>query len=251
MNHIKRLLPVLFTLVAVVSCGWGKLNPDKVSRMSNSGGDYVIMIHGLFNSSSRMDRFEEYFKERGYQVLNIDYPSADYPVEELSQKYLKPIVDSISVAEEQDVHFITHSLGGLVLRHYLTHNNPPGLGRVVMLSPPNHGSELADLFLKRSLARKIAGPATMELRTENNGFFEKLGPIDYNLGIIAGNKSYTRGTDRHLPGADDGMVAIDSMKLEGMTDFIILNEHHRGLTRSIDAMKQAEYFLKNRQFNHK
>jgi len=250
MKNAKRNLVVLFMLLAGVSCGWQKLTPTTISEHPNNGRDYIVMIHGLFNSSERMEDFEDYFAGKGYQVLNIDYPSTKYPIEELDKKFIKPMIDAIPVTESQKIHFITHSLGGLVLRHYLTHNRPPQLGQVIMLSPPNHGSELADLLLKRRLVQRVAGPAAMELRTLDNRFFQKLGPIDYPLGIIAGNKSYTRSTERHLPGMDDGMVAISSMKLKGMKDFIILNEHHRGLTRNLEAMEQANHFLKNSRFKH-
>lgn len=250
MKVAKKTVLGFAILVMMVSCGWKKLTPSKISQMTNNGEDYVVLIHGLWNSSNRMDDFEDYFSEKGYQVLNIDYPSTEYPIEELDRKFLQPLVESIPAKENQQIHFITHSLGGLVLRHYLTFNRPLQMGQVVMLSPPNHGSELADLLLKRPLAQKLAGPAAMELRTVDNQFFQKLGPIDYSLGIIAGNKSYTRSTEKYLPGSDDGMVAITSMKLKGMTDFVVLNEHHRGLTRNQEAMQQAEHFLRSGRFRH-
>lgn len=248
---IKKLgLVVLFIVLSGSACGWKKLTPTAISQRPNNGNNYIVLLHGLWNSSERMEKFESYFDEKGYQVLNIDYPSTKYPIGVLDAKFLKPAIESIQAKKDQKIHFITHSLGGLVLRHYLTHNVLPQIGQVVMMSPPNHGSQIADLLLKGSIAQKLAGPAAMELRTVNNDFFKKLGPINYNLGIIAGNKSYSSNTDRHLPGVDDGMVTISSMKLKGMKDFVILNEHHRGLTRNQKAMEQSEHFLRTGRFFH-
>lgn len=249
MKH--RISVILFILlnIFIASCST-TLTPEKVSKVKNNGNDYVIMLHGLWNSSSRMEDFEEYFLKKNYQVFNLDYPSTEFQIEKLDTKYLKPIIESVPLHTGQKIHFITHSMGGLLLRHYLTHNELPQLGRVVMISPPNHGSEWADILDNHPVIKSMVGPAANELKTRNNTFLNKLGAVDYHLGIIAGDKSYTDMTEEFLPGADDGMVPVSRMKVRGMKDFIILHDHHRGLTWNPDAMKQAEMFIKTGRFIH-
>lgn len=246
----KSLLLLIILGSTFIACSHKPLTPDHVSQISNNGNDYIVLIHGLMNSSRRMGKFEAYFSQKGFQVLNIDYPSNKYPIETLSDQYLKPVVEAIPLNPGQKVHFITHSMGGLLLRYYLSTHSFDQVGHVVMISPPNHGSEWADLLLKSKSARKVAGPAAFELRTRDNDFFKKLGPIQFKLGIIAGKKSYGKHADRYLPGEDDGMVTVKSMKLKGMLDFIVLNEHHRGLTWNQEAMLQSYAFIQNSRFHH-
>lgn len=241
------LLPLLVAILAI-ACSQKPLTPVDVSKLTNTGSDYVILVHGLFNSSRRMDKFEDYFSQQGFQVLNIDYPSNKHPIEILSEDFLKPVVEAIPLQAHQKIHFITHSMGGLVVRYYLSEYDLKNIGQVVMISPPNHGSEWADLLLESTSAQKVAGPAALELRTQENDFFDKLGPIRFNLGIIAGKKSYGKVADKYLPGEDDGMVTVESMKLRGMKDFIILDEHHRGLTKNPEAMAQSYTFIQNSRF---
>lgn len=253
MTYKKAInIGLLFTLLIAIgtACSRSVLTPTEVAGIKNSGKDYVILMHGLWNSSSRMEKFEDYFTNKGYQVLNIDYPTTETHIQSLESQYLRPIIESIPFQTGQKVHFVTHSMGGIVLRDYLRKNKLPQLGRIVMISPPNGGSEWANLLIDNSFYRWLAGPAAYDLRTVNNDFLSKLGAVTYELGIIAGDKTYLESFQDVIPGPDDGMVAIESMKLPGMRDLIVIHEHHRGLTWNPEAMKQAWFFIKSGQFRH-
>ena len=243
---------LLFILLFAIgtSCSRSVLTPTQVAGIKNSGNDYVVLMHGLWNSSSRMKKFEDYFSNKGYQVLNIDYPTTETPIQSIESRYLGPIINAIPFQTGQKVHFVTHSMGGLVLRDYLRKNQLPQLGRIVMISPPNGGSEWANLLINNAFYRWAAGPAAFDLRTVDNDFLSKLGAVTYELGIIAGNKTYAESFQDVIPGPDDGMVGVESMKLPGMRDLIIIHEHHRGLTWNLEAMNQAWFFIKSGQFQH-
>lgn len=250
----RRLIPlfVLMTIPLVIAaCSLRKeVTAQSVSTQSNSGSDYVVLLHGLWNKSSRLADFEDYFEGKNYQVLNLDYPSTEYSIEELEEKYLRPVLKAIPLNKGQRVHFVTHSMGGILLRQFFRENEFDPAGRVVMISPPNQGSQWADRLKESDFYRSMAGPAAFDLRTRNNNFLKNLGPANFYLGVIGGNKSYFEGSEDTLPGANDGMVTIESMKLDGMKDMVIIHEHHRGLTENQEAMEQAEYFIIHGKFNH-
>lgn len=238
-------LSILLLNACSIQKSW---TPESVAAIQNTGRDYVVLLHGLWRDSSNLDEFEAYFTSRGYQVLNLDYPSRRHSIPEIEALFIRPILKAVPLEESQRIHFVTHSMGGIVLRLYFENNSLPQAGRSVMISPPNHGSNWADLLEERESYRSIAGPAAYGLRTKNNRLLESLGPATFDLGIIAGNKSYFNAENDLLPGEDDGMVAVESMKLEGMRDMIILHDHHRGLTRNKQAMQQAEHFIENGRF---
>ena len=251
LNKRLKIGLILLSVFIFPACSLQKnISPETVASMENKGTDYIVMIHGLWNRSSRLADFEDYFTTRGYQVLNLNYPSTEGSIEELEKLYLRPVINAIPAKSEQKIHFVTHSMGGILLRQYFKKNTLKQAGKVVMISPPNQGSQWADMLKNHPFYKSIAGPAAYDLRTVDNAFLADLGPADFYLGIIAGDKSYFSGSEDTLPGADDGMVAIENMKLQGMKDMITIHDDHRGLTKNREAIRQTEYFLLNGSFNH-
>ncbi len=210
----------------------------------------VVMLHGIGRSPRSLSRLESGLSDRGYRVINLDYPSTQFPIEYLSEEVLHPVVERLNRESPAKLHFVTHSMGGIVVRYYLQHHNLPNLGRVVMLSPPNRGSTLADLLNRSILFKKFMAPAGRQLGTDKDSLPQRLGRADFEVGIIAGNKSYNPINSMILDGPDDGTVTVDSTKLQGMTDFIVLGYSHRSIIKSKEVIGQVVHFLRFGFFRH-
>lgn len=167
-----------------------------------------------------MDQLASAFTERGYRVANVDYPSREHRIEELAEIALSEGLRACQVAAHGQIHFVTHSLGGIILRYYLAQHRIPNLGRVVMLAPPNRGSEVVDSFGQLPGFELLNGPAGAQLGTDAASIPLRLGPVDYPVGVIAGTRSINPLLSTALPDPDDGKVSVERAKVEGMTDFI-------------------------------
>jgi triacylglycerol lipase len=211
--------------------------------------EYVVLLHGLARTNGSMNDLESFLSQEGYQVLNIDYPSRKYQISELAAMIREEVISKTPNAGK--VHFITHSMGGIVLR-YIQKNDPlPNLGRVVMLSPPNHGSELADKAGNLRLVEWIIGPAGKQLGTDDNSVCRELGKPDFELGVITGDESIYWINSLMIPGKDDGTVSIESAKLEGMTDFLIVHVSHSFIMNNKTVMRQCVHYLQKGTFDKK
>lgn len=213
-------------------------------------GDYVILLHGLTRSNRSMKKIEESLSEYGYRVINVDYPSTEYPIEYLANNVLSGVIARCDTSSGSKINFVTHSLGGIIVRYYLKHNKLTNLGRVVMLSPPNKGSELVDNLKESYFFKKRHGPAGQQLGTDKESLPLNLGPIDFDLGVITGNISFNLISSVILPGPDDGVVSVESAKVEGMTDFIVMPNSHTFIMKNKNVIKQIIHFLENGEFDH-
>jgi pimeloyl-ACP methyl ester carboxylesterase len=209
---------------------------------------YVVLLHGLRQSSKSMEKIEDSLLTQGYSVVNVDYPSTQHTIEYLASVVLNDTLEQYINSLATKVHFVTHSMGGIILRYYLKHNSLPNLGRVVMITPPNQGSELVDLLKDRAVLARIYGPAAAQLSLEEGSLVQSLGPVNFDLGIIAGSKSFNPIYSALLPGPDDGVVTVESMKLDGMDDFIILPLTHGFIIRNENTIAQVIHFLEHGVF---
>jgi pimeloyl-ACP methyl ester carboxylesterase len=210
--------------------------------------EYVILLHGLCRTSRSMVPMERALAATGYHVLNVDYPSRTAPVEKLSDEAIGRAVADGQKAGAVKVHFVTHSLGGILVRSYLSRHTIPNLGRVVMLGPPNQGSEVADKLGSWWFFKKLNGPAGNELGTDKNSTPNKLGPANFCLGVIAGDRSINWINSLLIPGRDDGKVSVERTKLAGMTDHIVIHTAHPFLMRNRTAIRQTIQFLRAGSF---
>ena len=166
-----------------------------------------------------MTKLESVLSERGYQVANIDYPSREKPIEELSPLAIEAGLQACGPDRNDRIHFVTHSMGGILIRYYLKHNELENLGHVVMIAPPNQGSEVVDNLANLPGFGLVNGPAGLQLGTDENSIPLKLGPVAYSVGIIAGTTTFNPVLSQFLPNPDDGKVAVERTKVEGMADF--------------------------------
>ncbi len=215
---------------------------------STLAADCVVFLHGLARTPASMDNAAAAFEADGYVVSNLGYPSRQFPIEELAAMAIEAGMETCP--EESSIHFVTHSLGGILVRYYLEHNEMPTLGRVVMFAPPNQGSEVVDSFRAIPGYKAVNGPAGMQLGTDENSIPLKLGPVDYEVGIVAGTKTFNPILSQYLENPDDGKVSVESTKVEGMTDFITIAVSHPFIMESPEAIEQAITFIQTGEFTH-
>ena len=208
----------------------------------------VILIHGLARSSSSMESLEEPLIKEGFLPINIDYPSRDYPIEQLAELAIKPALGQCP--KDMKVNFVTHSLGGILVRQYLRAHEISNLNRVVMLGPPNKGSEIVDKLGEVPGFHFINGDAGLQLGTGELSVPNTLGKANFDVGIIAGTRSINLILSTLIPSTDDGKVSIENTKLEGMNDHIAMPVTHPFMMKNKKVIAQVVNYLKNGNFDH-
>jgi pimeloyl-ACP methyl ester carboxylesterase len=214
-----------------------------------AASECVILLHGMGRSHDSMNVIEQALIVDDYQVVNIDYPSTDYSIEQLASQYIPQAIKHCETIGSRKIHFVTHSLGGILVRYFLQDHRIEGLGKIVMLSPPNHGSEVADTLTGWKPYYWVMGPPGQQLRTGKNDIPKSLKPIPGAIGIITGNVSYDPWFSVILPGEDDGKVSAESAKLAEMADFMVVDSSHAFIMKSDKVIRQILYFLKNSHFD--
>lgn len=209
---------------------------------------HVVLLHGLGRSYRSMGSLESALRERGYRVTNIDYPGVRKPFPELVT-HVQEALEACCLIDDAPLHFVTHSLGGILVRAVLAERRPPQLGRVVMLSPPNQGSEWVDALGDSTLFQTATGPAAQELGTDPEGAPKRLGPVDFELGVLTGDESWNPVGSWLIPGADDGVVAVENARIDGMTDFRIVSENHTTIMMSRAVIPEVLEFLEHGRFS--
>lgn len=209
-------------------------------------GEAVALLHGLARTHRSMAKLESALAKAGYETCNIDYPSRRMPIEALAEHVRARIVEETAGAAR--VHIVTHSLGGIVVRQIQCVQPLDTLGRVVMLAPPNCGSEIVDALRDWPPFRWWNGPAGLQLGTERGGFVDLLGPVDFELGVVAGERSLDPVLGRLLPSPHDGKVSVASARVEGMADFRVIRASHTFIMRHPEAIAQTLAFLRDSRF---
>jgi len=210
--------------------------------------DTVILLHGLNRTHRSFSKMEKSLTKNNYNVINVNYPSQHFTIEELVEQHIAPIIRTCETKCNSKIHFVTHSMGGILLRYYLQYHSLTCLGNVVMLSPPNQGSEVVDMLKNFPGFKMINGPAGQQLGTSSISLPQQLGPADYPVGIITGNRSINPILSFIIPGKDDGKVSLKRARVKGMTDFLAVPYTHTMIMRRQYVINQTRHFLKNCQF---
>ena len=208
----------------------------------------VVLLHGLGRTGLSMKAVEWKLTEAGYTVANISYPSLFYPIQELATIALE---EGLTACHEQGlsrIHSVTHSLGGILLRQYLATRKIEGLERVVMLGPPNQGSQLADYVDSQGVLRFLEPTAVAQLGTGASSVPRQLGPVEFQLGVIAGTVN-RRPSILGIPEEpSDGTVTVAETRVRGMADFLELPTSHTFMMWNPDVLAQILYFLEHGNF---
>jgi pimeloyl-ACP methyl ester carboxylesterase len=239
------------------------LNDIKIERhLPPMKGKAVIVLHGLFRSRNSMDSLCDYLAEHGqYEVFNATYPSTRDDIGEHARS-LAHIIENLDGIEE--VNFVAHSMGNIVIRHYLgdlqkqeadnhqTLNAPdslqgkrPKFGRFVMLGPPNHEAQLATVFADNIIFKTVSGQSGQQLGRQWKELESKLAAPDFDFAIIAGGKNNGKGFNPLLSGDNDGTISVDITKLSGARDFIVVPVLHSFIMSDAQVQELTLRFLQH------
>ena len=210
----------------------------------------VVLLHGLARTSNSMNELEQKLTDKGYYVANVDYLSREKEIIELSEIAISEGLSRCQAHTSSPVNFVTHSLGGILVRQYYKNHPPENVKRVIMLGPPNNGSEIVDSLKNLPGYSLLNGPAGQQLGTKNDDLPKHLGPVNFELGVIAGARSINLILSIFLPNPDDGKVSVESTKIEGMCGFMTLPVSHPFLMKDDQAINEVINFLAYGKFKH-
>lgn len=210
--------------------------------------DQVLLLHGIARTSASLAKLSQSLGAAGFSTLNLDYPSRKQSLADLVEHVHREAGPLLAQRDGQ-AHFVTHSMGGLLARAYIARYRPPSLGRVVMLSPPNQGSEVADLLANYRIYKEFFGPAGQQLGTDaDEQLSGLLGILDYPVGVNAGDRALDPLGWLLLPRPNDGRVSVARTKVAGMADHMKLHATHAMMMRNREVIRQTIWFLRFGRF---
>jgi len=210
----------------------------------------VVLVHGLGRSSLSLWLLEKRLVDAGFEVITLDYAS----LTQGTNAALAQVQTQMQhcCADDQPLHFVGYSLGGLMVRGFLADPNNAGflqrLGQVVMIGTPNHGTAAVEAVAAQ-VWFKLLGETTASLGQGEMSFANQLPPPRFAAGIIAGNSSWGMA-DAILAEPSDGLVPVSSTKLANMKDFLLVNANHSMLRYNTIAAQETIYFLRHGVFSH-
>jgi len=233
---------VLVTALLLAGCG-------KEPVPSARSADCVVLLHGLARTRLSMFRMQQMLEKNGYQVANIDYPSRDHKIEVLAPLAVEAGLGQCREKTDYSaVHFVTHSLGGILVRVYLADRTIENLGRVVMLAPPNQGSQAVDEMEPIPGFDWLNGPAGYQLGKGVESVPLSLGAANFDVAVVAGNRTIDPLTSAILDDPDDGKVSVSDTRLEGMRDFVVVPVSHAMIMQNGEVFELVRNYLAHGSF---
>ena len=217
--------------------------------------DPVLLLHGLARSERSMRPLARALRAHGFAPHLVDYPSRQHRIGPLVDAALAPLVERLEAEGAERIHFVTHSLGGVLVRAYAARrfdagDRLPEGSRAVMIAPPHGGSEVADVVMNVRPIRAYFGPALDELGTDDASVPLALGPIrGVEAGVIAGDVNRYPLLGRALPGPGDGSVAVERTRAEGLADWTLVHRTHALITFAPDVTDATLRFLEAGRFD--
>ncbi len=242
----RKLLLLLLLSWGLSSCAT-TIRTETVQRYQSS--DCVVLLHGLNRSWRTMDKMAAALQEEGFSTANVDYPSSTMTIEELAPRVVGEGLSQCRQTGATTIHFVTHSMGGILVRYVQAYDPIPGLGRVVMLGPPNQGSEVIDATRNLPGIGILSGEAGLQLGTDEESIPAQLGPVDFELGVIAGTGTINPFMSAMLlPAEDDGKVTVARTRIKGMDDFKVVPDSHFAMMKSDSVIAATARFLRTGSF---
>jgi hypothetical protein len=208
--------------------------------------EFVFVLHGLAGGGLTISPLANRIEDAGYETKIIDYKTLGTTPEEIMLEVSSKIKFAMPLDTNMTINFVGYSLGSIVIRAYLDRDTLSNLGRVVLIAPPNKGSPLADFF-KDTWIIDLFGETIQLLGTDSTSFPNSIGDPYYPVGIIAGVGASSLN-NFYLPGLDDGIVPLESTKLNNATDIIAFDESHIFMKFKKKIANQTIEFLKNGKF---
>lgn len=243
--------PPLRHLVLVLCVVWACAHATAAPRTDAGAAEeptshtVVFLLHGMGKGPMDMMGMEYGLRRRGFAVVNWGYNSVVLSIPEIADE-LARVLEPWS---GHRVDFVVHSMGGIVVRTYLQRHKPANVGRLVMIGTPNHGANMANLLGDMAVYRAVFGPAGQQLR-RGGGFIEELETPACEFAVIAGGTGETTGMLALLPGDNDGIVEVDSARLDGMADFLLLPYAHTIIQMMPRTVRETAHFLRSGRFAH-
>ncbi len=236
-------------LLALSSC---TTRPAPDAKVLDGPGDTVVLVHGLrWWSQGGMGSMKRAFHRDGYRVIAVRYPSRHLDCERLAHDHIAPAVRENNTRKDRPVHFVAHSMGAILTHRYLQDHAPENLGRCVFLGTPHHGTHVADLINARlPIIMRLIGTAAASLNTSERGFHHHLKPPRFPLGVIMGDSGNYPFLSAFIPGPDDGVVPVESGRIKGARDFLVVHEDHIRMLKSTEVFEQARDFIQTGAFDH-
>ena len=205
----------------------------------------VVLVHGLGRTATSMILLEQRLVQEGFRVARVGYDSRGSDFAE----QIGAVTDTVAAccAQSSRIHFVGHSLGGLLIRGYLARTRPDRLGRVVLLAPPSAGSFLVDRLQEIPMALDALGPVDSALGTDSTDIPATLPPPDYEIGIIAGNRSINPIGTLTIPGPDDGVVGVEETRIKGVP-IVVLPVTHTFIMNNPRTARAVVHFLRTGNF---
>ncbi|KQP41816.1 hypothetical protein ASF34_08710 [Methylobacterium sp. Leaf106] len=224
------------------------LNGRSADARKADGAEGIVLLHGIARRSASLGRMERAFRAEGYRTLNLDYPGRKATIQTIVEGAAPQVTAFASGLRR--LHFVTHSMGGLVARGIITRYRPANLGRVVMLGPPNGGSEVADFLHRMRPYRLFFGPAGAQLTTHRSeDLTTLLGEVDFPLGVIAADRSvWLIESFLILPRPNDGRVSVARTRVTGMSDHLTLHTTHDLVILNRAAITASIRFIRHGRF---
>ena len=244
---MRRVALALAVLLALGVEAPAPTRAEDVVATTEAPRETVVLLHGLLRGPRSMRRLAAKLEESGFDLVNVAYDSTEQTFDEILDE-VRDALDAADVDEAPRLHFVTFSLGGIVLRGLLATDAPDNLGRIVMLAPPNHGSEIVDALGDARWFRAILGPTATELGTTAASLPNTLPVPAAEFGVIAGTRSWNPIGSLLIPGDDDGTVSVESTKLAGMVDHALVPRTHTFVMNDRRVAAAVVQFLRSGRF---
>lgn len=244
MQKVTHFVSLLALCIALNACSDALEAPIQSHR-----DECVVLLHGLARSSLSMERMKWYLEDNGYRVANIDYPSRDHKIDVLAPMAVEAgVSECMAFGNIERIHFVTHSLGGILVRYYFSEHELASLGRVVMLAPPNQGSAAVDELQEWPGFEWLNGPAGYQLGKGEDSIPLQLGKPSFEFAVIAGDESIDPVTSAVLDDPDDGRVSVSDTYLDGMAEFRLVGASHAFIMQKGDVFELVKAFLETGKF---
>lgn len=223
------------------------LEEQRIERRLRPRSDHlVVLVHGLFRSKDSFSKLKGALEKGGYEVADVNYPSTRKSIREHVDQ-LEKVLDAVEGAKK--VSFVTHSMGGIIVREVLSRDaawkKRLDVGRLVMLAPPNKGSFVADRMKDFLPYRAVAGTSGVELTPEA---VARVPLPSCSFGILAGGTGEDTGLNPLLPGDNDGTVLVENTRLEGAADYLLVRAFHSFIMNQEAVIEATLRFLKHGKF---